>query len=171
MSRKRVRHMAGEEIAHKVAVKTTVQEISDDLTNEDWEDITGLVLTFTPETVNDKFTVRADINGGCSPAEALFLRTVRIVDSVETAVGVGTGTGSAVPISSDIYPDASDECDNAGWEFEDSPNTLDDVQYKVQAVSAGYTTEKGYINRPYLATADNSHGRTISNLTVTQRAG
>ena len=156
---------------HILQVKSASQTEVQTLTENAYEDITGLSLTITPASTSSKILVMASVCYGGTHANN-YGHGILMRDS--TVIGIGsTATGNRINVSfpMDLSGSSTEtyKLRQASATFLDSPNTTSSTIYKVRAYHAVNGTM--YINRSGQDSNEDYGLRGISTLTIMELAG
>ena len=131
-----------------------------------WVDITDLELSITPQSVNSKVLISANIARGNSVAGVSHFRIVR--DGV--AIGVGDAASNRNQVTKSVYWGNGDPGYHIGpvlIDFLDEPASASEITYKIQVKSQAINTT--YINRSSTdEDSANTGHRDISTMILTE---
>ena len=155
-------------LIHHVDVTTTSTQ---SLTANTPEEITGLSVTLTPQSVNSKFFLSANWNGEGS--SNFNMNTVfgfkRDNDYIGNPPAAGSRSVGRGVLAQNYYePDGATTADSWSGQYVDSPNTTDQITYKVFVTSAH--TQTLYNNRTVNDVDVSSSERLTSSLIILEIA-
>ena len=145
-------------------VSTTKTDSWSSVTQNTWNDVTGLTVSITPSSSSNKILVTGQLSYAAS--SNLYFRLVR----GSTAIAVGDTAGSRISCTGASGYNFSDGNvgENATFEYLDSPAATTSTTYKIQVY--GFNIAQ-YVNRVVTDTDSNVSPRNISTITVMEIKG
>lgn len=132
----------------------------------DWTDVSGLSLTITPRSSNNKVLICMFVNTGSSSANTgRYFRLVR--NSTAISTGNGTPLGNESTTVADNTAANGNQMASTSMMFIDTPSTTSTITYKVQWKNTNNTI---YLNR-VTGTGGGSYGTAISTLIAMEVSG
>lgn len=162
---------AGAILQVKSVNKTDTQQIS----NQVFQDITGLALSITPISTTSTILAMGTIHiGSASSGDFGYIRLQRDISGAQTNL-VADADGARVQCTTALNYTSSTVGDYsltpANFHYIDAPATTSQINYKL-TFRSGSTATPVYINRtPADRAATNYDYRTVSNLTLMEIAG
>jgi|TARA_R100000455_G_C6240848_1_gene99805 hypothetical protein len=124
-----------------VQIKQTVKTDTFTSTSTSYTDVTGLTLNITPTSTSSKIMIVCHINGeGDSSTQGYFALARVISSSTDNTIYVGDSSSSRVRASLNMHINQNNECKNGTLMFLDSPNTTNEITYKIQTKTQGSGT-------------------------------
>ena len=142
--------------------------------SQSWVDVTGFSLNITPASTSNKILILLDakVAQGTTTRE-LFLKIVRTISSSAADVYVGDAASSRTRCT---YGFEDADADSAGYEikqvngtFLDSPNTTNQINYKIQ-MRCGTNGGDAFLNRTGADTDNANFPRCASSITALEVA-
>ena len=111
-------------------------------TSSSWTDITGVTVNITPSSASNKILV--SFHGACGSSDDSYswLRIARVIGGTTvTNLALGASRGSEISCTLDGVQGVNDGFETAtsrhsSFEFLDSPNTTNQITYKMQFYKA-----------------------------------
>ena len=148
-----------------VQTKSTVKTDAFSTTSSSYTDVTGLSVTITPTATSSKVLVISQISGNGNAATQGYFTLARVISSTtDNTIFVGDSTGSRVRASLNMYENQNNECKNGTLVFLDSPNTTNEITYKIQCTNQGASTV--FVNRSSLFQDSANSATLASSITV-----
>ena len=148
--------------------KTDTTSFSSASTNT-YVDITGMSVTITPTSANNKILVMYTVGVSNSNNATIHIRLYRGA----TSIGQGDASGSRLGDSAVWRPNGAQYNYDVGPlsnSFLDSPNTTSATTYKLMATLGSSYNGTFYLNRSWDDTSADYSGRTASTITVMEIA-
>jgi hypothetical protein len=123
-------------------VQTMKTDTFSSTTSSSWTDITGVTVNITPSSASNKILV--SFHGACGSSDDSYswLRIARVIGGTTvTNLALGASRGSEISCTLDGVQGVNDGFETAtsrhsSFEFLDSPNTTNQITYKMQFYKA-----------------------------------
>ena len=119
-----------------VQIKQTVKTDTFTSSSTSYTDVTGLTLNITPTSTSSKIMIVCHIKGDSSTQGYFALARV-LSSSTDNTIYVGDTSSSRVRASLNMHVNQNNECKNGTLMFLDSPNTTNEITYKIQTKTQG----------------------------------
>lgn len=124
-----------------IQTKSTVKTDTFTTTSSSYTDITGLSVTITPTATSNKILAICHINGEGDGSTQGYFTLARVISSTtDNTIYVGDTSGNKVRGSLNMHINQNNECKNGTLVFLDSPNTTNEITYKIQTRTQGSGT-------------------------------
>jgi len=148
--------------------QTTVTAATFSTTSNSYVDVTGLSVNITPSSSSNKVIISGNINASCG-SSATF-KIVKVISAVTTDVIVGASSGLRTPSYGGTFYEYNGFMPiNQPFFYMDSPNTTNQVTYKIQVISQSSYTLR--LNTDISDTDAAGTPRGVSNIIVMEVAG
>ena len=132
-------------------------------------EITPLTLSITPASGSNRIMVNYMVTGEGSTGSAMGFRLYRVVAGTPTLIGINSANTDKwnVTFVTPYDPNTDSTPQPANYLFVDSPNTTDEVTYKLHVVATSTSSQAFKLNRS-TGTPTNVKEETTSSVTLTE---